>query len=352
MSADSTAIAVPAARALRRHRRARLRRGLIATAGLGGLALALFVLTLGTGSTGLPPVDVVASLLGWSENQGVNFIVHELRMPIAASALCVGLALGVAGTLFQQLLDNPLAAPELIGISAGASLAAIAGIVLFTWSGYAIALAALLGAFAGAILIYAIAWRGGIQGYRLILVGIGVSELLLSMVAYLVARAEIHDAREARHWLVGSIGQSGSAELRALILALAVLLPLALGLDRALRAVQLGDEPARGLGVPVEPVRLGLIGVAVALVAFSTAVAGPIAFVALVAGPVAQRLAGPGPAGILAAGFVGAGIVLAADLIAQQLVPIALPTGVVTGAVGAPYLLWLLATLNREGRAA
>jgi iron complex transport system permease protein len=351
VSAYATTLPASVAGRIHHRRRRESRRGLIVTGLLGGLAFALFVLTLAIGSSGLAPTDVLASLFGLSNDGGVDFIVHELRLPIAGAALCVGLALGVSGTLFQQLLSNPLATPDFIGISAGASLAAVAGIVLFDWTGYGISAAALLGAVGGAGLIYALAWRGGITGYRMILVGIGVSEFMLSLVFYLIARSEIHDARAAMHWLVGSVGQTGVSELRALIVALIVLVPVAFVLNRGLRALELGDEQAQALGARVETTRLGLIAVAVALVAVATAVAGPVAFVALVAGPLAQRLLGPGRLGILAAGFVGASIVLAADLISQQALPVALPTGVVTGAVGLPYLLWLLVRMNREGRA-
>jgi iron complex transport system permease protein len=344
------ATSVPAPLGLIRQSRARRRRrALIVTACLAALALVLFAVTLAVG-TYLPLVDVLASAVGVGHNPGVDFVVHELRMPVALGALAVGIALGVSGTLFQRMLGNPLAAPEFVGISSGASLAAVSAIVLFSWSGYAIPAAALAGAIGGAALIYAIAWRDGVSGYRLILIGIGVSEFLLALVTYIVARAEIHDARAAMHWLVGSIGQAGWSELGVLIAALAILVPAAILLARSLRVLELGDAPAAALGARVEAGRLGLIAVAVALVAVATAVAGPMMFVALVAGPFAQRLVGPTGGGILAAGLVGACLVLAADLVAQQLVPIPLPTGVVTGAVGAPYLLWLLATMNREGR--
>jgi len=338
---------VAAARGSRLHRQ---RRAWLVTAGLGVLALALFVATLTIG-TYLPLVDVLASAAGLGQNPGVDFVVHELQMPVALTAVGAGIALGVSGTLFQRLLGNPLASPEFVGISSGASLAAVAGIVLFAWGGYALPAAAFAGAIAGAALIYAIAWRDGVSGYRLILIGIGISELMLALVTYMVARAEIHDAREAMHWLVGSIGQAGTNEIRVLIVALLLLVPAALVLSRSLRALELGDAPAAALGVRVEAARFALIAVAVALVAVATAAAGPMAFVALVAGPMAQRLVGSGGGGILAAGLVGASLVLAADLVAQRLVPIPLPTGVVTGAIGAPYLLWLLATMNRGGSA-
>lgn len=322
------------------------RRGAIAVAGLGALALVLFVVSLAIETT---LVDVLAVFSGLSENTAVEFIVREVRLPAAAQALCVGLALGLAGTIFQRLLGNPLAAPELIGVSAGAGLAAVAGIVLFSWGGPAISAAAFCGALGGVTLIYALAWRDGIDGYRMILIGIGITELLMAIVTYLVARAEINDARAAMHWLIGATGQSGNGELYVLIAALAILAPAALALDRWLRTLELGDDPARSLGLGTERARLALIAVATMLVGFATAVAGPVMFVALVAGPVAQRLAGGGRWGLIAAALFGASLMLAADLIARDLLPTALPTGVVTGAVGAPYLLWVLATANRSG---
>lgn len=335
---------------VRHDRQLRRRRGSSVNLVLAAIAFALFVLTMMVGSYFVSAGDVIRSVLHVSDNAGANFIVQDLRMPRALAAVCVGLALGVSGTLFQQLLANPLAAPDFIGISAGASLTAVAGIVLFSITGYAVSLLALVGAIGAALLIYGLAWRDGISGYRLILIGIGVSQFLIAIVTYLIARANIYDAREAFHWIVGSIGQSDTRELRALMIALVILLPAAMILNRPLRALELGDDAAKALGVRVEPSRLGLILVSIALVAFATAVAGPIAFVALIAGPIARRILGPAGGGILAAALVGAIIVLAADLVGQHLTPIPLPTGVVTGAVGAPYLIWLLATVNREGR--
>ncbi len=337
---------------LRRRRRLTLGREVGITLGLGGLAFALFVLTLSIGSSGISPVDVVGSLFGFADNPAADFIVHELRLPVAAAALCVGLALGLSGTIFQQLFRNPLATPEFIGITGGASLAAVIGIVLFSFTGYGVPAAALGGAIGGAVLIYALAWRGGIDGYRLILIGIGISEFMLACVSYLLARADIRDAREALHWITGSIGQTGAEELRVLIVTLAILGPVALLLGRGLRALELGDDTARALGARVETVRFCLIAVSVVLVGVATAVAGPIAFVGLVAGPIAVRLIGPSGAGMIAAGLIGASVVLAADLVSQHLLPVALPTGVVTGAVGAPYLLAVLVAMNRRGRGA
>jgi iron complex transport system permease protein len=329
--------------------RPRVRRGAIATTALGLVTGVLFLATLMIGSAYVPLPDVLRSLSGIGSNPGTDFLVLDLQLPIALSALLAGGALGLAGAIFQRLLANPLAAPDLIGISYGASAGAVVAILILQLGGLAVSGAALVGALAVAALIYALAWRGGVSGYRLILIGIGTSQFLLGVVFYLVARAELYDAREAMHWLVGSAGRADWTELYVLGAGLCLLVPVAWILTRSLRALELGDESARALGARVETMRLALIAVAVTLVALATAVAGPLAFVGLVAWPVARRLIGSGEGGVLAVAFVGAITVLGADLISQQLLPVALPTGVVTGAVGAPYLLWLLATMNRGG---
>ena len=253
--------------------------------------------------------------------------------------------------MFQKLLANPLASPDFVGVSAGASFFAVSAIVLLDLGSAGIAGAAVIGAVVSATLVYALAWRNGISGYRFILIGIGIAEVMYSLVGYIVSRAEQFEARQAVTWLIGAVGQSGPGELRLLLIALVALVPVAMVLERALRTLELGDDAATALGARVERTRLTLLGVAIVLVALATAVAGPILFVALMAGPIAVRLLGPASGGgLLAAGFVGAGIVLGSELVAQHLLPAALPTGVVTGAIGAPYLLWLLASANREGR--
>jgi len=336
---------------VRAHRLRLRRRATVVTAALASVACALFVVTMMVGSFPLSVVEVVGSVLGLRDDPAVDFIVRELRLPTATAAVAVGVALGVAGLVFQKLLANPLASPDFVGVSAGASLFAVSAIVLFDLGSAGIAASAVAGAMCAAVLVYALAWRGGVSGYRFILVGIGIAELMLSLVAYVVSRAEQLEAKQAMKWLVGAVGQSGPGELRLLLVALAVLVPLALVLERALRTLELGDDTAAALGARVERSRLALLGLAIVLVALSTAVAGPILFVALMAGPIAMRLLGPASGGgLLAAGCTGAGIMLGSELIAQHALPIALPTGVVTGAIGAPYLLWVLASANREGR--
>jgi iron complex transport system permease protein len=337
---------VPVVRSGRRHRH---RRAAVVTIVLAVIALCLFVLTMMVGSYYVSPVGVVSSVLHLGDDPTNDFIVRDLRLPTAAAGLAVGLALGISGTVFQKLLGNPLASPDFVGVSSGASLFAVSSIVLLHASSSVISGSALVGALLTALVIYLLAWRGGISGYRFVLIGIAVSQFMLSIIGYIISRAELYEAREAMTWLVGTVGQAGAGELRTLLVALVVLVPLAMALERPLRTLELGDDTARALGSRVERHRLALIALSIVLIGLSVAVAGPIMFVALIAGPIASRLAGSA-GGVLAAGLVGAVVVLGADLVAQQVLPTALPTGVVTGLIGAPYLIWLLATVNREGR--
>jgi len=339
-------LSVPLVRSGRMQRR---RHSTVVTAVLAIITFCLFVLTMMVGSYFVSPVAVMGSLLGLRDDATADFIVKDLRLPTATAALAVGVAMGISGIVFQKLLGNPLASPDFVGVSSGASLFAVSAIVLFNASSAMISGSALVGALLTALIIYLLAWRDGITGYRFILIGIAVSEFMLSIVGYVISRAELYEAREAMTWLTGSVGQSGSGELRTLLVALVILVPVALVLERPLRTLELGDDTAKALGSRVEVNRVALIALSIVLIGFSVAVAGPIMFVALIAGPIAGRLTGP-QGGVLAAGLVGAIIVLGADLVAAQVLPTSLPTGVVTGIIGAPYLIWLLATVNREGR--
>ena len=188
------------------HRLGRRRRSTLVHLGLGAVVVALLVVTMTVGSFGIGPWEVVLSVLHLRDDPAVDFVVRELRQPTALTGLSVGLALGVAGLVFQRLLRNPLASPDFVGVSSGASLFAVASIILFDVGSAGVSLAALVGALASCSLVYLLAWRSGVSGYRFILVGIGVSQFMLSIVGYLIAKAEIYDAREALMWLVGSVG--------------------------------------------------------------------------------------------------------------------------------------------------
>ncbi|MCM2390559.1 FecCD family ABC transporter permease [Streptomyces albipurpureus] len=316
------------------------------------LALAVFLVFCWGISVGDIPyslVEVVQALIGTGD-AGTQLIVRELRLPRAVTGLLVGIAFGVSGALFQTMTLNPLASPDMIGITQGAGAAVVAGIVLGWDGGLSTQVLGLLGALGAALLVYALAWKRGTTGYRIVLVGIGIAWICTSVTDYLMARGKQFEAQAALGWLVGNLNGRTWDHVGPLAVVLAVLLPGALLLGRLMRTLQLGDDVARALGTRVQPVRLAILFTGVGLVAFGTAAAGPVAFVALAAPQIAQRLAGTAWPPPIAAGLTGALVVLSSDLIARELISgTELPVGIVTGVLGAPVLLWLLIRANRAG---
>ncbi|MFF7202531.1 FecCD family ABC transporter permease [Streptomyces sp. NPDC008141] len=318
----------------------------------GVLAVATFlVFCLGMTIGDIPYsfMDVVRALLGTAD-PGTQLIVQELRLPRAVAGLLVGFAFGVSGALFQTMTLNPLASPDMIGITQGAGAAVVAGIVLGWDGGLSTQALGLIGALTAALLVYVLAWKRGTTGYRIVLVGIGIAWICTSATDYLMARGERFQAQAALGWLVGNLNGRGWDQVGPLAAAMAVLVPTALLLGRLMRTLQLGDDVARGLGTRVQPVRLAVLLAGVGLVAFGTAAAGPVAFVALAAPQIAQRLARTAWPPPVASGLTGALAVLVSDLIARKLISgTELPVGIVTGVLGAPVLLWLLVRANRAG---
>lgn len=339
----------PGAALVRAARRRSLRRGRTVTAVLAAAVVILFAVSilLGTYTVTIPDFF---RILGGEQIPGATFIVMESKLPRAVIGLMVGAAFGISGSIFQTMLRNPLASPDIIGISYGASASAVTAIVVFGAAGSTVSLAALCGALVVALAIYLLSRRGAAAGYRLILVGIGFAAVMQSIVTFLMTRTDVRTASQALIWLNGSLNSSSWDRAVPLAAALVVLLPAAAVLARQLRGLELGDDTAAGLGVRVEASRLGLLAAGVALAAVATAAAGPISFIAFLSGPIARRLLG-GRNSLAVSALVGAVIVLAADFAGANLVPgISLPVGVVTGALGAPFLLWLLVTANRVGR--
>jgi iron complex transport system permease protein len=336
----------PRARGAVASRRARgVRVGLL----LAVLVFVVFAVSVSVGDFPIPALDVVPAMLGFGDGGSV-FVAQELRLPRALTALLVGAAFGVSGAIFQAAARNPLASPDILGIMAGASLAAVVAIVVIEVTFVATALAAFGGALAITALIYALAYRNGVSSYRFVLVGIGLGAVSVALTQYVITRAQLYEAAEAMVWLTGSLNAAGWETVVPLAIAVGLLLPAALVPARHLRMLQLGDDSARGLGVHVERSRLGILLVAVALAGVGTAAAGPLAFVALLAAPIARRLT-HAPASLVPAALTGALIVLAADLVGRRLfAPTELPAGIFTGLCGAPYFLWLLARANRLGR--
>ena len=323
------------------------RRRLVVTV-LAALVVVVFVAALMIGRTFYPLGDVARVVLG-ERVPGASFTVGRLRLPRGVLAVVAGLCFGLGGVTFQTMLRNPLASPDVIGISSGASAAAVVGIVIFSLDGAAISTLAVVAALGVALLIYGLAFKGGVAGTRLILIGIGVGAMLTSVINYVLTQAGQWDYQEALRWLTGSLnGTTWTAVLPALV-ALLVLAPVLLGQAKNLSALQLGDDTAAALGVRVERTRLIAIVAAVGLVAFATAACGPIAFVSFLAGPIAARVVGPHGSLLVPAALVGALLVLVADLVGQFAFDTRFPVGVVTGVLGAPYLIYLIIRTNRAG---
>lgn len=319
------------------------RRGLIAAIGITLAALAGAFAMLLIGDYPMSPTQVFGSLLGVGEDALASYFVTELRLPRAVTALAVGAALGLSGGIFQSISNNPLGSPDVIGFTTGSATGALIAIIVIGGGPATTASGALIGGFATAIVVYLLAWRQGLTGTRLVLVGIGIAAVLSGLNSLLITRASLDAAQTAAQWLAGSLNASTSVEAWLVTAALAVLLPSALVLGRPLRMLTFGDDIAIGAGVAAERVRLWLVVIGVCLVSVATAAAGPIAFVALAAPQLASRLS-RAEIGLGSSALMGAFLVVASDIVAQRLfAPTQLPVGVVTGALGGIYLIWLLA---------
>jgi iron complex transport system permease protein len=322
-------------------------RSLVVCAVLAAATFVLAVISIGTGDFPLAPDEVVAVLIGQGDPAS-EFIVETLRLPRVLVALLVGAAFGIAGAIFQSVSRNPLGSPDMIGFTYGSVTGAVLVILVLEGSTSQTAAGAIVGGLVTAVLIYTLALRRGVQGYRLVLVGIGVAAVLQALNNYLVSRATREDAFEAAHWMIGSLNGRGWEHVWPVAAALAVLVPAALVLARPLAMLEMGDDAARSLGVHAERSRLGLVFVGVGLTAVATASTGPIAFVALAAPQIARRLTRASGPGMVPAAVMGALLLVASDLAAQRLLGVDLPVGVMTGALGGVYLCWLLSTSWRR----
>ncbi|MEU6672373.1 iron chelate uptake ABC transporter family permease subunit [Streptomyces sp. NPDC046727] len=317
---------------------------LLAAAGAAGVAL------IGTGDAKIPAADVLRTLAG-NGTAYQDFIVNELRLPRVLVGLLVGASLGLGGALFQSVSRNPLGSPDVLGLSQGSTAGALVVIVLLSGSAAQVTMGALVGGLATGLAIYVLAWKRGVHGYRLVLVGIGVNAIATAVNGYLLTKADLVDAARAVVWMTGSLNGRDWDQVWPLLALCAVLVPLVLVNARGLRMMEMGDDIANALGVRVQRVRLVLMVSSVLLTAAATAAAGPVSFVALTAPQLARRLTrSPGP-NLVPSLCMGAALLVAADWASQRAFGAdQLPVGVVTGVLGGAYLLWLLVTERRAGR--
>ncbi len=315
--------------------------------GLGLTLVLVFAARVLLGDYTITIPDFFRILLG-ADIPGASYILMESKLPRALLGVLVGAAFGIAGAIFQTTLRNPLASPDIIGVSVGASAAAVFTIVTLDQTGPWVSAAAVAGAVTVSVVVRLVA--GTVGGFRLVLVGIAMAAALQSVIQYLFTRADVYDAQLALRWLTGSVNRADWPTLRLLAGILLVLTPVLVWLARSLRVTELGEDTAAGLGV--RPGRAdALLLLAVLLTAVAVAAAGPIAFVSFLAGPIARAL-NSGRTTLVGAAITGAVIVVGADYVADYLLADTnFPVGVVTGAFGAPFLLWLLAR-GRTGRRA
>lgn len=317
-------------------------RTLVVCAILAAGAIAVSAWALKTGDYTLGLGQVWGALINDPDAGFARVVVVEWRLPRILAAVVFGAALGASGAVFQSLTRNPLASPDIIGFSTGSYTGALI-VIIVTGGGYlAVAGGALAGGIATAALVYLLAWQQGVQGFRLIIVGIAISAVLASVNTWLILTAKLEVAISAAAWGAGSLNGATWGQVNLGSAVIAVLLLAMFPLSRGLRQLELGDDTARATGVRAEPVRLTAVVVGVALTATVTAAAGPIAFVSLAAPQIARRLVRSPGVTILPAVFTGALLLAAADFVAQHLLPSALPVGVVTVVIGGGYLVWLL----------
>lgn len=315
---------------------------------LAAFCAVVLVVSLGTGDFAIPVPDVLATLAGQGSRQ-TNLVVLEWRLPRAMMALVLGAALGASGAIFQSLTRNPLGSPDIIGFNTGAYSGALVVIILFGGSYVAVAAGALVGGLVTALVVYVLAFKGGMQGFRLIIVGIAVGAMLMSFNTWLILRADLEVAMAAAVWGAGSLGGIGWAQAVPALVMCAVLWVLALVGDFSGKQLELGDDAASSLGTRTQSARLAQTVLGVAFTATATAAAGPIGFVALAAPQLARRLTRGSGTGLVAAGLMGAALLAASDWVAQHALPgISLPVGAVTVSLGGAYFIWLLVAEARK----
>lgn len=329
-------------------RKKRRRRFVLTTSSLAAAAILLSALMLMLGNTIYPVQDVIRVLMG-EDVKGASFAVSTIRFPRMVAGVLAGFAFGAGGYIFQTMLQNPLANPNVIGITAGSSAAAVFCIIVLHASNAMVSVASVIGGLATVLVIFLLSKGASFSIGRLVLIGIGIQAMLNSVISYLMLIGKEHDIPAAMRWLSGSLNGAQLENVYPLLIAVLVFTPLMISFSKRLDLLELGEQAATALGVDTNKTRIVLLVSAVLIISLATAATGPIAFIAFLAGPIAKRLVGSGFSSLIPAGLVGIILVLGADLIGQFVFTVRYPVGVITGILGAPYLIYLLIRINRKG---
>ena len=312
---------------------------------IGSLSLiALFLLSLSAGSNWVSPSQVFMQLINMTDEH--TFVIETLRLPRTLLAVLVGSALGISGLILQSIVRNPLASPDIIGITSGASFGAVLFISLGTGvvSMSLLPFAAISGGLITATIIYLLSWNKGVTPIRLVLIGIGISAILKSGVTFLLVYSDTYIASKAYIWLTGSLYATTWNDLTSLSMWLLIPLPILIILGNSMNVTELGDDVAISMGIKLQWQRLIFLCCAVILAATSAAYVGGIEFVGLMAPHMARSLVGRSFLGLIPiTAIIGALLVVVADLIARTMfLPLDIPAGVFTAAIGAPFFIYLL----------
>ncbi|RDI67674.1 FecCD family ABC transporter permease [Nocardia pseudobrasiliensis] len=327
--------------------------------GLSVALLALFAVDISIGEFQIPLGRVVDVLTGGG-SRAQRFVILDSRLPRAVTGVVAGAALGIAGAVTQSILHNPLASPDVLGITSGAGFAAVAvlagtgGATTGFAAAFGVPLAALAGALLTATVIYLLAWGRthtgdlGVTGIRLVLIGIGVNAVLMAGISWLLTRATLADAARAQLWLTGSLDAADWTRAVPAAVGLGLVLFVTAASARTLAALRFGSDTTRALGVRIQTQQGLLIAAAVAAAGLATAAVGPLSFVGLAAPQSARRLLRTPGEPIIGSAITGALLVVGADILARTVFPVDLPVGIVTAALGGPFLLLLLVRVNRK----
>jgi len=310
-------------------------------------ALCLICLNMMIGEKNYSLLQVANTLLGNSQEGA--YIIAKLRFPMTIAALFSGIAFGVAGHIFQTLLKNPLASPDIIGVSSGSTAAAVYCILFLNMNRGLVSLIAVLAGICTSVLIYKIAYINTFSANRLILVGIGTQAVFTALISWMIMTASEYDVPTAMRWMNGNLNGIVTDSLPLLILVVIICLACIICLRHAMASLVLGDAYGTILGINVNLIRTLLIILSVILIAFATAITGPISSIAFLSGPIAKRICGYNQSNIISSGLVGAILVLAGDFIGQNMLYTRFPVGVITGLLGGPYLIYVLIKQNKGG---
>lgn len=309
------------------------------------ICLSLAIVSIGLGEMYVSPINVLRAIFGAGADEHV-MVVQKLRLPRIVIAVLVGGALAASGAILQGMIRNPLASPDIIGVTGGASVAAVFFLTYLSGhiSIHFMPFFAMIGALVASIVIYILAWKKGIAPVRLVLIGIGMSSLTSAVTTMMIIFNPKNDPGMAFLWLTGSIYATSWGNVLTIVPWVLVLLPMAFLLSRHVNISQLGDDIAAGAGSSVQGNRLLLLLVSVAMAAVAVSVAGGIGFIGLLAPHMARKLVGSSFTRLLpVSALLGAIVVLIADLAGRTLfLPLDIPVGVFTSAVGAPFFIYLL----------